>query len=269
MLPDQALQNRLLHARRLHQRRVSLDDDIALLQPVDDIFPRAPRVDLVLADGDLSAHAAVDVLFQFVQMVDAVVRDSDGADLAGLLGLHEGTPGSQSTFLTAVGGVEKHAATFISSSYPHLHGIPEIIQVNVFNASSVRKTRLDRLLGLLIRHVSSRDLGRVEDLGAIDAGFPDGVDTLGFVLVVLRAVDLFDRELTRSSDQALQSRTNMAVSGLQGLQCHLLRDIGRAAQGQVRSDLRYLRTGQDARLINLREVSADAIEYRCEIHLPG
>lgn len=59
------------------QRTIRLDHDIALLQPINDIPPVAPRVNLVLAHVDLAASGLVDVLLEFVKVVDAVVGDSD------------------------------------------------------------------------------------------------------------------------------------------------------------------------------------------------
>lgn len=103
----QALQAGLTHASSLDQRRVGLDDDVTLLQPPSDVLPRAPGVDLVLTDGDLAADSAVDVRLQLLQVVDSIVGDTDGTDLAGLLGLDQSAPGTQTAFLPSVGGVEQ------------------------------------------------------------------------------------------------------------------------------------------------------------------
>lgn len=91
----------------MRQRTIRLDHDIALLQPIDDIPPVAPRVNLVLAHVDLAASCLVDVFFEFVEVVDTVVGDSDRADFACLLGFYQGAPGAETGFFAAVGGVEE------------------------------------------------------------------------------------------------------------------------------------------------------------------
>ena len=55
----------------------------------------------------LTAVLGFDVTLQLVEMVHAVVGHADGADLAGLLGLDEGTPGAEACFVAAVGGVDE------------------------------------------------------------------------------------------------------------------------------------------------------------------
>lgn len=61
----------------MRKRRISLDNDIPLLKPLDDILARAPRMDLILADINPPAASLLDVLLEFVEMVDSVVGDAD------------------------------------------------------------------------------------------------------------------------------------------------------------------------------------------------
>lgn len=63
MLLRQRLEDWLIHTSCLDKRRVRLNDDIALLQPLGDILARAPRVNLVLTDGNLTTASTLDVIF--------------------------------------------------------------------------------------------------------------------------------------------------------------------------------------------------------------
>ena len=47
-------------------------------------------------------------------MVDAVVGDAEGADLAGGLGFDEGAPGAETAVAAAVGGVDEVAGEYVS-----------------------------------------------------------------------------------------------------------------------------------------------------------
>lgn len=114
MLLGQLLENRLLHASTLDKRRVRLDDNITLVQPLGDIITRAPRVNLILADGNLTTTSALDVLLQFLQLLDAEVGDTDRTDVSCLLGLNQGAPCSQASLLAAVGRVNQDAKIDIS-----------------------------------------------------------------------------------------------------------------------------------------------------------
>ena len=69
---------------------------------------------LPLPDADLPALALsvpplefADVRFQFVEVVEAVVGDADGADEAGALGFDEREPGAVAGGGAAVGGVDQ------------------------------------------------------------------------------------------------------------------------------------------------------------------
>lgn len=66
-------------------------------------------MNLILANRDLATTPVLDVLFQLLKMSDAVVGDTNGADLACLLGLDESTPGTQASFSATVGGVDQNA----------------------------------------------------------------------------------------------------------------------------------------------------------------
>lgn len=91
----------------MRQRTVRLNDDVAFLQPVDDVSTVTPRVDLVLPDIDLATARTVDVLLEFIKMVDSVVGHPDRADFACFLCLDQGLPGAKPRFFAAVGGVEE------------------------------------------------------------------------------------------------------------------------------------------------------------------
>lgn len=144
----------LAPALALHDRRIGLAGDIPLREPLDDVVARAPRVDLVLADGDDAAVAPLglelgDVLLELVKVVDAVVADADGAELALLDRLDEGLPGALARRRAAVGRVEEH-------------------QVHVLDAGG-----LEALLDLGFRALvpaglddAGGDFGGEEDLGA-------------------------------------------------------------------------------------------------------
>jgi len=69
-------------------------------------------VKLPLADTDLPtftftvlALELFDIGLQLVEMMDTVIRNTDGADLAGLLSFYKCSPGSIPAFPTAVWGV--------------------------------------------------------------------------------------------------------------------------------------------------------------------
>lgn len=64
------------------QRTVGLNNDVALLQPLDDVPTVTPWVDLVLPNIDLATARAVDVLIKFIEMVDSVVRHTNRADFS-------------------------------------------------------------------------------------------------------------------------------------------------------------------------------------------
>lgn len=72
LLPD-ILQRRLPKPLAMRERRISLDDDITLVQPLRDIGMVQPRVQFVLADGDLAAASAFDILLKLFEVMDTVV----------------------------------------------------------------------------------------------------------------------------------------------------------------------------------------------------
>lgn len=117
MLLGQVLQDRLVHARGLDERRVGLDDDVALSQPLDHVLSGAPGVNLVLANIDLTTDSTVDVRLELVQVLDAVVGDTDGADLSGLLRLQESSPGALAVLLRAARGVDEDPASSRQQSW--------------------------------------------------------------------------------------------------------------------------------------------------------
>lgn len=83
MFLPQGLQNRLVEPIPMRQRRVRFNHDIAILKPLHDLRSIQPWVQLVLPNVDLaSALAALDILLQFIEVMDAVVRYADGACLA-------------------------------------------------------------------------------------------------------------------------------------------------------------------------------------------
>lgn len=80
---------------------------------------------LPLADADLAAFAfavlrleLLDVGFEFVEMVHAVVGDADGADPAGVLGFDQSAPGAEAALFAAVGGVDE--VSRIGRQFPEL-----------------------------------------------------------------------------------------------------------------------------------------------------
>lgn len=78
MLLRQILQHRLLYSLSPRQRRIRLHDDVPLLKPPNDIGSGEPGVQFVLPDVDRTADAAfLDVLLEFVKVVDTVVGDAD------------------------------------------------------------------------------------------------------------------------------------------------------------------------------------------------
>lgn len=113
MLFHQRLQNRLLESFAADDGTVGFDDDASVPAPFHNVLPSQPRMDFPLADADFSAVSwavlgfeVFDGGFELVEVVDAVVGDADGADLAGLLGFDEGAPGAGSGSGTAVRGVD-------------------------------------------------------------------------------------------------------------------------------------------------------------------
>jgi hypothetical protein len=50
----------------MRQRRISLNDNIPLLKPLNDILSRAPRMNLILSNVDVPTAPFLDVLLQFL-----------------------------------------------------------------------------------------------------------------------------------------------------------------------------------------------------------
>lgn len=147
---------------------------------------------LILSDGDLAAAAVLDVVFQFLEVADTVVGDTDRTDLAGLLVLNQGLPCAQTTFLAAVGSVDQHPGEVLERSlgielfvYAYV-----CVQVNVVQLAC-SETSLEGTLGaLVVLQKANGDLAGEEDLGPVDTGLADGLCAFRLVLVVLCAVDL-------------------------------------------------------------------------------
>ena len=99
ILPRQTLQAFLLKPLTPHKRTVSFNNDAPLLAPLHYIGSRKPRMQFPLPHADLSALALAvlsfeffDVRLQFVEVVDPVVGDADGADESGAFCLDEREP---------------------------------------------------------------------------------------------------------------------------------------------------------------------------------
>jgi hypothetical protein len=107
VLLSKFLQNWLLHARRLHEGGVCLDNDVALLQPLRNIVTRAPRVNLILADSNLPTASTFDVLFQLLEVLDTIVGHTQRPNVACLLGLHKCAPCAEAVLLAAVRRVDQ------------------------------------------------------------------------------------------------------------------------------------------------------------------
>jgi hypothetical protein len=70
----------------MRKRRVRLNNDIPLLQPLHDIRMIQPRVQLILTDINLTTPTTLDVSLQFFEMVDAVIGYTDGFHFSCFLG---------------------------------------------------------------------------------------------------------------------------------------------------------------------------------------
>lgn len=62
----------------MRKRRVRLNNNIPLLQPLHDIRMIQPRVQLILTDVDLTTPTTLDISLQFFEVVDAVIGYTDG-----------------------------------------------------------------------------------------------------------------------------------------------------------------------------------------------
>ena len=110
VLLHQVLQRRLIHAGGLDQRRVGLDHHVALPEPLAEVGSSAPRVQFILADGDLTAAALLDVVLEFLEVADAVVGNSDRTNSACLLSLDQDLPRAQTALSATVGTVDQHTS---------------------------------------------------------------------------------------------------------------------------------------------------------------
>jgi hypothetical protein len=167
MLLLQSHQRRLRSPRSPHKWRVRLNNNIVFSAPVDDIMSREPGMDLVLPYGNHAAAAILDILVEFLQVVEAEVRDADGADLTCFLGLDESAPGAETGFSAAVGSVDKESAMGPLSCCKVLLFLREKwwggLQVNVIKASLL-ETGLDSRFRLFVSILPEWDLGREEDI---------------------------------------------------------------------------------------------------------
>ena len=107
------VQDRVVGPLTPHERTVRLHDDAPGPTPVDDVVARQPGVQLPLADGDCAAGAGtvlglegLDVGLELGEVMDAVVGDAEGADLARLLGGDQSVPGAEACGAAAVRGVD-------------------------------------------------------------------------------------------------------------------------------------------------------------------
>jgi len=107
-------QDGVVRSLAAHQRAVGLDHHVAGAAPRHDVLAGEPGVDLPLADGEdaagtgaVGAFEVLDVRFELVEVVEAVVGDAEGADEAGFLGGDEHVPGFEAGGAAAVGGVDQ------------------------------------------------------------------------------------------------------------------------------------------------------------------
>lgn len=112
----QLLHNGLFEPFAAHDWAVCFQHDVAFLAPGHNVWTRQPGVKLPLPNVDraTSAFAVLgfelfDIGLQFVEMVHAVVTDAKGTYFPGLLGLDESAPGAETTFPSAVRGVNQVA----------------------------------------------------------------------------------------------------------------------------------------------------------------
>lgn len=106
ILPPQLFQHRLVGLGIPHKRRISLYHSPSLLQPVHNIRPRQPRMQLILPDIDLAAATGRNILLKLVEMVHSVIRDADRAGFTGLLCFNERFPRAESAFFSTVGSMD-------------------------------------------------------------------------------------------------------------------------------------------------------------------
>ena len=64
-------------------------------------FP-LPYADLTSSPLAIPFLEFFDIGFELIEMMDAVIRDTDGADQAGFLGFGEGTPGAVTRFFATI-----------------------------------------------------------------------------------------------------------------------------------------------------------------------
>lgn len=93
VLLHQWLQNRFIGPLIPHNWTIRLDYHPSLLAPFHNVRSSEPWMHFPLPNTDLASFAftllafeLLDIGFKLVEMMNAVVRDADGADLAGLLG---------------------------------------------------------------------------------------------------------------------------------------------------------------------------------------
>ena len=94
-------------------------DDTIRFAPVYNVRPGKPRVELPLSNTNfttltfpISSFELIDVVLEFVKMMDSVIGHAQGPDLASLLSLDHGSPCTSSSILAAVGCVDQVAASF-------------------------------------------------------------------------------------------------------------------------------------------------------------
>lgn len=196
VLLRQLLQRRLVPAVPAHDGAVRLHGDTALRAPVDDVSPRAPRVQFDLVDAYDAAFALAaalglelfDVLLEFVEVVYAVVADADGAYLAGFDGFNQLRPGVLGEAKPEFEGMA--TAYCFPCTLAVLGATVWLVkehQIDVFQLGK-GKASVDLCPGLVVADVE--DLGGEVDLIAGNSRCSNGLATAGFILVHCRRVDL-------------------------------------------------------------------------------
>lgn len=154
-------------------------------------FP-LPDADLTAFTFAVLALKVVDVGFEFVEVVHAVVGHTDGADAASLLGFNEGAPGAEAGFGATIGGVDEVSrySSFFKDR-PEQGSMGRRLQVYVIEFCLAEAGVYGRFR-CFIAHCSGRDFGGEEDFATGDAGFADGFGAGAFIAVGAGGVDLLD-----------------------------------------------------------------------------
>lgn len=188
MLLADRLQNRLIHSSASRKRRVCFDDHIPLTQPIYQIRAPKPRMELILTNFDFTLSSTLDVLFQLLKMVKAIVGHADGSGFAGFLGFCQSTPGTQTAFSATKGCMEKVSTCVSMGKSGHTKDLFSS-QVEVVGLCFLQ-TVLNRLLGCFVASCFRWNLCCKEDVGSLQPGPFEGRKTLPFVPIHRSRVDL-------------------------------------------------------------------------------